>query len=154
MNRRLEPLAPGMMQALSAIQDSFTKEHPLFTQMNPRTLRAGRGELAVQLTPTERFLDGERIHSGLMTILLDTVMGFATWADLDEFKPLATINLQTDTYDFAVAGHPIVCEAICEGISDDVAIVRGKVTSLDGTLLATGAGTFMVGTRSAQVSRI
>lgn len=154
MTQGLEPLSPGIMQALTAVHDSFTKEHPLFTEMDPKALRAGRGELAIQLTPTERFLDEGRIHPGLMTILLDTVMGFATWTGLDTFMPLATINLQTDTYDTAVPGKVIVCEAILEGIRDDVSIVRGKVTSEDGTLLATGAGTFMVGTRSAQVSRI
>ncbi|MEM1409816.1 MAG: PaaI family thioesterase, partial [Pseudomonadota bacterium] len=108
----------------------------------------------LEITPNELFVDGTSIHSGLMTILLDTVMGMATWTELDEFKPLATINLQTDTYDHAKVGEMLVCEAICEGIMDDVAIVRGKATSEDGRLLATAAGTFMVGTRSAQVSRI
>lgn len=149
-----EPLAPNIAQAFQGIQAAFTNEHPLFTQMEPKPLRVGRGEIAVRLTPTETFLDGEGISSGLMTVLLDTVMGTATWSQLDEFQPIATINLQTDTYCAAKAGRHIVCEAVCEGIMDDVAIVRGRITSDDGTLIATGAGTFMVGTRSAQVSRI
>ncbi|MCQ8185745.1 PaaI family thioesterase [Parvularcula maris] len=149
-----EPLAPGIAQAFQGIQAAFTNEHPLFTQMAPKPLRVGRGELLIRVTPTETFLDGDRVHGGLMTILLDTIMGMATWAALEEFQPLATINLQTDTYDHAVAGRHVICEAICEGIADDVSIVRGKATSEDGTLLATAAGTFMVGTRSAQVSRI
>jgi acyl-coenzyme A thioesterase PaaI-like protein len=148
------PLAPGIAQAFQGIQAAFTNEHPLFTQMAPKPLRVGRGELLIRVTPTETFLDGDRIHGGLMTILLDTIMGMATWSALEEFEPLATINLQTDTYDHAVAGRHVLCEAICEGIADDVSIVRGKAKSEDGTLLATAAGTFMVGTRSAQVSRI
>ena len=154
MSNKPEPLAPRVAQVFQGIQDAFTKEHPLFTQMAPKALRVGRGEIVIQVTPTETFLDGGDIHPGLMTILLDTVMGMATWSDLDEFKPLATINLQTDVFCHALPGQHVVIEAICEGVMDDVSIVRGKATSGDGTLLATGAGTFMVGTRSAQVSRI
>ncbi len=154
MSDKPEPLAPGVAQAFEAIQAAFSNEHPLFTQMAPKPVRVGRGEMAIQVTPTETFLDGGDIHPGLMTILLDTVMGIATWSDLDEFKPLATINLQTDVFCHSLPGKHVVIEAICEGILDDVSIVRGKATSEDGTLLATGAGTFMVGTRSAQVSRI
>lgn len=154
MTDRPEPLAPRIAQAFLGIQAAFTNEHPLFTQLAPKPLRVGRGDIAIELTPTETFLDGETIHPGLMTIILDTVMGIATWSDLDEFQPLATINLQTDTYCHAKPGRKIVCEAICEGIMDDVSIVRGRARSDDGTLLATAAGTFMVGTRSAQESRI
>ncbi|NNU16388.1 PaaI family thioesterase [Parvularcula sp. ZS-1/3] len=154
MSDQPQPLAPAVAMAFEGIQNAFMKEHPLFTQMAPKPLRVGRGELIVRITPTETFLDGDGVHSGLMTILLDTVMGMATWADLDEFSPLATINLQTDVYENASVGKHVIIEATCEGIRDDVSIVRGKATSEDGTLLATGAGTFMVGTRSAQVSRI
>lgn len=149
-----QPLAPGIAQAFQGIQAAFTKEHPLFTQMAPKPLRVGRGELAIRVTPTETFLDGDSVHPGLMTIVLDTIMGMATWSDLDTFQPLATINLQTDTYSHAKAGEHVICEAICEGIMDDVSIVRGKAKTEDGRLIATAAGTFMVGTRSAQVSRI
>lgn len=148
------PLAPNIAQAFQGIQAAFTQEHPLFTEMAPKPMKVGRGEIAISVTPTDRFLDGERIHSGLMTILLDTVMGMVAWTEMEEFQPLATINLQTDTYCHAVPGKSIVTEAICEGIMDSVAICRGKASSEDGTLLATAAGTFMVGTRSAQVSRI
>jgi acyl-coenzyme A thioesterase PaaI-like protein len=149
-----EPLAPKVAQAFLGIQQAFTHEHPLFTELEPKPLRVGRGEIALRLTPTERFVHGDGIFSGFMTIILDTVMGIATWSRLEEFQPLATINLQTDTYTQALPGRHIVCEAICEGVMDDVSIVRGKAVSEDGTLLATAAGTFMVGTRSAQVSRI
>lgn len=154
MNDKPAPLAPGIAQAFQGIQAAFTNEHPLFTQMSPKPLRVGRGDMAIEVTPTETFLDDGEIHPGLMTILLDTVMGMVTWTELEIFQPLATINLQTDFYCNALPGKKVVIEAVCEGIRDDVSIVRGKATSEDGTLLATGAGTFMVGTRSAQVSRI
>ena len=113
-------------------------------------MRFGKGEIVMEMTPTEIFVNDGHVHPGLMTIILDTIMGIATWTMLDEFMPLATINLQTDTYAHALPGKTIVCE----GSADDVSIVRGRATSEDGTLLATTAGTFMVGTRSAQVSRI
>jgi acyl-coenzyme A thioesterase PaaI-like protein len=148
------PLAPDIAQAFQGIQAAFTQEHPLFSELAPKALRVGRGEMKIRLTPSETFLDGADINPGLMTVILDTVMGMVTWTNLDRFQPLATINLQTDTFSHAKAGTNIICEAICEGIMDDVSIVRGRAVSEDGTLLATAAGTFMVGTRSAQVSRI
>jgi acyl-coenzyme A thioesterase PaaI-like protein len=154
MSEQPEPLAPKVRQAFLGIQQAFTHEHPLFTELEPKPLRVGRGEIKVRITPTERFLEGDSVFSGFMTIILDTIMGIATWSKLDEFQPLATINLQTDTFAHARAGRHIICEAICEGVMDDVSIVRGKAVSEDGALLATAAGTFMVGTRSAQVSRI
>lgn len=154
MSEDPKPLAPSIAMAFEGIRTAFANEHPLFSQLNYRALRVGRGELVIEVTPTENFLDGDRIHSGFMTILLDTIMGMATWSDMETFQPLATINLQTDTFCHALPGKKVIIEAICEGLMDDVSIVRGKTTSEDGTLLATAAGTFMVGTRSAQVSRI
>lgn len=149
-----DPIAPGVAAVLEGVRKTFENEHPLFAALHPRPLRFGRGEVAVEMTPTETFIDNGAIHSGLMTIILDTMLGIVTWTMLDEFIPLATINLQTDTYDHAMPGQKIICEALCEGIADDVSITRGKATSEDGSLIATAAGTFMVGTRSAQVSRI
>lgn len=154
MSDEPKPLAPNIAAAFQGIRSAFITEHPLFGDLNVRPLRVGAGEMAVTLTPTEKFLDRGHVHSGMMTVFLDTLMGFVTWTMLDEFQPLATINLQTDTYSHCDANEEITCEAVCEGIMDDVSIVRGKVTAADGTLLATAAGTFMVGTRSAQVSRI
>ncbi|MEM1410468.1 MAG: hypothetical protein AAGG79_06970, partial [Pseudomonadota bacterium] len=104
MSQPLKPLAPDIAKAFESIRVAFSQEHPLFAQLKPRAVKVGRGDIALEITPNELFVDGTSIHSGLMTILLDTVMGMATWTELDEFKPLATINLQTDTYDHAKVG--------------------------------------------------
>jgi len=149
-----EALAPGILSVFEGMRKTFKSEHPLFGRLNTRPVSASRGKLVVELTPSEDFLHDGAIHSGLMTILLDTIMGASVWSRLESFTPIATINLQTDTQNHAHLGKVITCEAICEDICDDVAIARGRATSEDGTLLATAAGTFIVGTRSARVSRI
>ena len=149
-----ETLSPDILTVFEGMRTTFRNEHPLFGKLQPRPLSASRGKLVVEVTPTQDFRHNGTIHPGLMTIFLDTLLGAAVWSMLDSFTPIATINLQTDTQNHTLPDRVISCEAICEGICDDVAISRGTATSEDGTLLATAAGTFMVGTRSAQVSRI
>ncbi|MEM0927956.1 MAG: PaaI family thioesterase [Pseudomonadota bacterium] len=149
-----EDLAPGILTVFEGMRKTFRDEHPLFGGLQPRPVSANRGRLVIELTPGENFLHDGEIHPGLMTIILDTILGASVWSMLDSFTPIATINLQTDTQNHANPGKVITCEALCEDICDDVAITRGRATSEDGTLLSTAAGTFIVGTRSAQVSRI
>lgn len=149
-----EELAPNILSVFEGMRKTFQKEHPLFGELNPRPLSANRGKLIVELTPSENFLHQGDVHPGLMTIILDTLLGVAVISMLEKLTPIATINLQTDTQNHTHPGKVITCEALCEGICNDVAITRGRATSEDGTLLSTAAGTFIVGTRSARVSRI
>ncbi|MEO1659298.1 MAG: PaaI family thioesterase [Pseudomonadota bacterium] len=153
-DEKSEALAPGILTVFEGMRKTFKNEHPLFGGLNPRPVSASRGKLVVELTPSEDFLHDGEIHPGLMTIILDTILGASVWSVLENFTPIATINLQTDTQNHARPGTVITCEAICEEVCDDIAIAHGRATSEDGTLLSTAAGTFIVGTRSAQVSRI
>ncbi|MEO1043249.1 MAG: PaaI family thioesterase [Pseudomonadota bacterium] len=149
-----EELSPNILSVFEGMRKTFQKEHPLFGQLHSRPVSASRGKLIIELTPSENFMHQGEVHPGFMTIILDTMLGVAVWSMLEKLTPIATINLQTDTQNHAQPGKVITCETLCEGICDDVAIARGRATSEDGTLLSTAAGTFIVGTRSAQVSRI
>ena len=148
------PVAPGIAKVLAGMHERFSSVHPFFSRLDYQTTRVARGEVAVELTAHEGFADGERMHPGFFTIVLDSLFGMATFLSLDEMQPIATINLKVDTQGAVAPGMRVACEARCEGLADDVAVVRGRVATLDGALVAVGAGTFMVGTRSAQVSRI
>ena len=150
----MDGVSPPIAAMMEGMRQRFETEHPLFGKLEFRTLRIARGDIAVSLRVPDTFADGEHIHTGFLTIVLDSIFGMATFLALDAPQPLATINLKTDTSRLVPPGTRLTVEATCEGIADDVSIVRGRATDEDGTLVASAAATFMVGTRSAQVSRL
>ncbi|MEL7487416.1 MAG: PaaI family thioesterase, partial [Pseudomonadota bacterium] len=111
----------------------------------------GAGETRFSLDLNPEFDDGDgKIHSGLMTIILDSIFGITVLTALEALQPIATINLRTDFLGDAGIGARAVCDAKCVAIRNDVATVRGALTrEADGALLASAAGAFMVGTRGA-----
>ena len=143
-----EDIPSFLMPMLEAAREQIEREHGIFSKLHLRATRIARGEASFNLTPDEDFADGEIIHGGVFTILLDTILAYTVWTRLDKFKPIATINLKTDYLSSVTPGTRIICDAICEGIEDDVAYCSGKATCKDtGRLIATAAGTFMVGTK-------
>ena len=151
----MEGVAPPIAAMMDGMQKRFETEHPLFGRLDFRTQRIARGDIAVSLRVPDTFAGEDGIHSGFFTIVLDSIFGMATFLTLDTPQPIATINLKTDTFARAQPGERVACEARCEGIADDVAIIRGRAArEAGGALIATAAATFMVGTRSAQVSRL
>ena len=153
------PVAPGIAKVLAGMHERFSSVHPFFSLLDYQTTLVARGEVAAELTAHPDFTDvvdgggGAAMHPGFFTIVLDSMFGMATFLSLDEMQPIATINLKVDTQGSVAPGARVTCQARCEGIADDVAVVRGHVKGQDGGLIAVGAGTFMVGTRSAQVGR-
>lgn len=148
-------VAPGIAKVLAGMHERFSSVHPFFSGLDYQTIRVARGEVAVELTAQAAYAEGEHVHGGFFTIVLDSMFGMATFLSLDEMEPIATIELKVDTQARVPPGTRVLCEARCDGIADDVAVVRGEVRMAGGgTLVAVGAGTFMVGTRSAQVSRL
>ncbi|MEM6649708.1 MAG: PaaI family thioesterase [Pseudomonadota bacterium] len=124
-------------------------EHVLFKDIPFKNLSADRGNVAFAITLPTHFSDGEEIHGGLFTILLDTILAVAAWTKMDVFQPQATINLKTDFFASVPPGTTIECHATCEDIVDEVAFCRGRALCPDGKKLAHAAGTFMVGTSSS-----
>ena len=159
-------VSPPIAAMMEGMRQRFETEHPLFGRLEFKTLRIARGDIAVSLRVPDTFADGSSddgsdgaaggvfVHTGFLTIVLDSIFGMATFLALDAPEPIATINLKTDTLDRVPPGTRLTVEALCEGITDDVAIVRGRAMREDGNLVASAAATFMVGTRSAQVSRL
>lgn len=137
-----------LMPMMEAARQMIEREHGMFAKVQLRATRIARGEASFNLTPTEEFTDGDFVHGGIFTILLDTILGYTVWTRLDQFTPIATINLKTDYLGSIEPGIRITCSAVCEVIEDDIAYCIGRATCRDsGKLLATAAGTFMVGTK-------
>lgn len=148
---------PAIGAMLLSARDFLTHEHTLFSTLGLKPLLVGRGQTRFSFDVPEVFGDGDgRAHSGFLTIVLDSIMGLTVFTALEEFKPIATINLRTDYLALAPTGGRAVCACTCQNIVDEIAFVKGEVAIEDsGALLATCAGAFMVGARGpSKASRL
>jgi len=148
---------PAIGAMLHSARDFLTHEHALFSSLGLKPLLVGRGQTRFSFDVPGEFGDGDgSAHSGFLTIVLDSIMGLTVFTALEEFKPIATINLRTDYLDRAKCGVRAVCECRCLNIIDEIAFVHGEVaTEEGGALIATSAGAFIVGARgAAKASRL
>ncbi len=140
---------------LEASRKFIEEEHPLFRSLRLATTNISKGEVQFTITIPEEYTDGEYIHPGMFTIMLDTILGYVVWTSMDSFSPIATINLKSDYFESVSPGSSLKIIGQCEGIRNDVAYCTGKaLLEESGELIATAAGTFMVGTRSTAKSRL
>jgi uncharacterized protein (TIGR00369 family) len=94
--------------------------------------------------------DTGTLHGGAITALLDGASGASVFAALDEWKPIATLDLRIDYLRAADTGRDVLCRAHCYKVTRNVAFTRA-VAYIDDEAdpVATSAGTFMLGTKQA-----
>ncbi len=86
--------------------------------------------------------DGLALHEAAITTLIDTTAGSAILSLQNEFRRPATLDLRVDYLRWAQPGRTLRCEAICESLGDDVAVVRVAVDDgdpADRVAIATGS---------------
>ncbi|MEE9329465.1 MAG: PaaI family thioesterase [Parvularculaceae bacterium] len=151
-----EGLSPNFMKMLEGLRHFVESEHILFKKLGLQATLFGVGEASFDLTADNSFTDGDLIHGGVFTILLDTIMSISVMTRLEAMQTMATINLKTDYPGAAKANARLSCTAICHAIRDDVAFTSGRaIDKQTGELIALAEATFMVGTRSKpKASRI
>lgn len=130
----------------------FSAKHPLNSYLQVRFIGAQDGMLTVEMEAPDCFDEGGgngRTHSGLATLILDTVMGSGAMTGMPEIKPIATAGLTAQHMRHAVKGEKLRCMATLEGVHADMAHMTGKLVSAEtGETLSVATGTFMIGTRS------
>ena len=140
------------MDILHPAQRIFTSEHPVTKTLDVEFLGVADGVLSVSfIAPASMVSDTQSglVHSGLTTLILDTVMGGVVMGEMDPVQPIATTGLTVQHLRRPLAGEKLLCRAKVEGMHADVAHVTGRlVTEDDGELLAAATGSFMMGTRS------
>ena len=141
---------PAIGAMLSSARDWLLHEHSLFQSLDIRPVLIGRNKATFSVLLPEDFLNADgKIHGGLLTIIMDSIFGMAAFTALDELKPIATINLRTDYLADIVAGGRVTCAAECVRLRGDIAYVAGDLRDeTSGTIIATGSGSFIIGTRS------
>lgn len=144
--RDINPAIGAMMRQA---RDFLAHEHSLFATMNIEPVLIGRGKTSFGVDLPAEFAgpDG-RIHSALLSIILDSMLGITVFTALDKLAPIATVNLRTDYLKAPEAGQRAICSAECFDVSHEIARVSGDLRlEDDGELLAVASGAFMVGTR-------
>jgi uncharacterized protein (TIGR00369 family) len=64
------------------------------------------------------------LAGGLVTALLDHVGGLAVWIALDQFEPIATLDLRVDYMRAAEPGRALIAESRCYRLTHSIAFVR------------------------------
>ena len=89
------------------------------------------------------------IHGGAITALLDGCSGAAVFAALEEFVPIATLDLRIDYLRPAEPKRDVYAKATCYKMTKNVAFTRAVAYHDDeGDPIAHSVGTFMVSTKA------
>ena len=114
-----------------------------------------RGVAVFRLPYSEKIVgnpDTGVIHGGAITALLDGASGAAVFAALDEFVPIATLDLRIDYLRPAEPQRDVIARASCYRITRNVAFTRAVAYHDDeADPIAHSVGTFMVSTKAGNV---
>jgi uncharacterized protein (TIGR00369 family) len=89
------------------------------------------------------------LHGGAITALLDGCSGAAVFAALEEFVPIATLDLRIDYLRPAETGRDVMCKATCYKMTKNVAFTRAVAYHDDeADPIAHSVGTFMLSTKT------
>lgn len=119
--------------------------HPgIWRHLGWSVVEVGPGHSILEWTPTEdhAFLAGDVwiVHGGMVTALLDTAMGQATWSLLDDDEVFLTSDLRTEFYR---PTHPGTIRAHGQVVhkTKRVTFAAAELFDADGKLLASCRGT-------------
>lgn len=113
-------------------------------------LRADEALVEARIPFNERFeiMPGRGLSNGLLTTAVDSIFGLAILVKLGRRVPIATIDLKMEFIHDAVSRENLICRAVCYAVTKLMAYARGTVIGEStNALLASGSGTFMIGTR-------
>ena len=119
----------------------------IWNTLGYRSADAPSGKIALEWeAPAEyTFLHGDRriVHGGMVATLLDTAMGYACVARLEEGAVFLTADLHVEFYRSALPG-PLRAEAEVVHESRRAAFCAASLHDAEGTLLASGRCTQII----------
>ena len=84
----------------SLIKVWFMSGHPLFEKMKFQPVKVESGTAIVRMPFTHELSDSRgALHRGALITLADSACGMATFSILEEFVPIATVDLRMDYAD-------------------------------------------------------
>ncbi|WP_421731292.1 PaaI family thioesterase [Brevundimonas sp.] len=98
--------------------------------------------------------ESQVLAGGFVTTLLDHVGGLAVWLKLNEFQPIATLDLRVDYMRAARPNQDLLAEARCYRLTKSIAFIRAwafetspddPVAAAQGAYVLTGDGNDQLG---------
>ncbi len=122
------------LEALQQLGQATTQGSPQARALNLRLDHVELGRARMTLPYDARLVgDPETgvIAGGAVTTLLDHTCGQAVWAALNDWSPIATLDLRIDYMRAAEPGLDIVAEAHCYHLTRHVGFVRATAFDCD-----------------------
>ncbi len=129
------------------------EEHVPFNRMlgiRGESVEAGRAVLVLPVR--EEFVGDPRrpaLHGGVLSALIDTAGGVASWSALSEGETVSTVDLRVDYLEPARLAGPLRAEAWLVRKGNRVCHVRVALTQ-DGTIVAEGVGVYSIHRRKKE----
>lgn len=129
----------------------FSENVPHNRALGMEILDMRKAEAVFRLPYDEKLVgnpDTGVLHGGVITALLDGASGAAVFATLEDFVPIATLDLRIDYLQPAEVGKAVIARAHCYKLTRNVAFTRAVAFHDDEhDPIAHSVGTFMVSTR-------
>lgn len=141
------PDAPPLLD-LDVLRENF-ETVPHSRTLGIKVVELRRGACTLRLAYDARLVGNPvtgHVHGGVVTTLLDTAGGLATFSSVPAGTAVATLDLRIDYLRPATPASAIFASAECYKLTRNVAFVRGHAHHGDtGDLIANCAATFMLG---------
>jgi uncharacterized protein (TIGR00369 family) len=145
-----------MADLIKHLRERFEQgSHPFFGKLDIEIIQASDGHVSLLIQPdTWAALNKDEpiVHSGLITLLLDTVCGMAVMSSMENPLAIATIDLKIDHIrDINIAEQMLIEAKVVES-SGTVSYTDGQVRGQKSNqLIAKANGSFMIGTKGPSI---
>jgi uncharacterized protein (TIGR00369 family) len=134
---------------IDALRTGFGRMIPHVAELGIEVQELGADGVRARLPIRPEFIgdiERNRVHTGIVTTLIDSVAGVAVFARVGKASAIATLDLRVDFLRPAPADAALQCSAECYRLTTHIAFVRAQVWQADErTPLATALATFMRG---------
>ncbi len=132
---------------LEALQRSFTNYTPHIKALGV-AVESIAAEASTLRLPFQAHFIGDvargRLHTGVITTLVDTACGLAALARVGRPAAVATLDLRVDYLRSAYAGQDLFCRACCYRLTSTIAFLRASVWQETDVIIAESMGAFVI----------
>lgn len=141
-------------ERLRQLSPTMTAASPYSTALGAEVLELEARRALLRLPYQDAFVGDPStgvIAGGVVTALLDQTCGYAVWASLDQFSPIATLDLRIDYMRPARPREALQARAECYKLGKSIAFVRGLAFEADpADPVAAAQGVFVLTGKNAQ----
>lgn len=140
-----------------ALRERFVDATPHTAACGMQLVEVGDGGATMLLPFREEWigdLHNQIIHTGILTILVDSTCGVAVVGAMNHYEPIATIDLRMDYLRPSHRDLTLHCRAECHRLTTSIAFARATVWQDDPDApVATAQATFMRSSARKPASR-